>query len=207
MPDRMRRTDLFSVPIWTADLDQFAPDLPRMIEVAEALLREHPSPGELFSQSSAVLQDDPDPAWIEFFRVLAAMMARIINREMPPHYPFERAFLKSWVLRIDDVAEFERTGSTLNALHSHIPAVLSSVLYLRVPDDLLDASTGGTTFKDPNSVNTRAYLRPEFHVAPAPLRLVIFPAWLEHLPERPAPGLRLDTPRLIVSTDLRVELN
>jgi len=207
MADEVHRTDLFATPMWTADLTQFHDRLPQMIDTAERVLAESPAPpGELFSQSQAVLQDVDDPAWIEFFRFLAATMERIVGREMPPVYPFERAFLRSWVLRVDDPDQYQHTGTTLNALHSHIPAVLSSVFYLQVPGALVDASTGGTTFKDPNSVNTRAYSRPEFHLAPAPLRLAIFPAWLEHLPERPPAGTVLDVPRIVVSTDLRVEL-
>ena len=207
MPGDLVRTDLFPVPIWTIDLVELRPQLPAMIAAAEALLADAPAVGELFRQSQALLQDSTEPAWVEFFRVLAAHMERIIGREMPPQYGFKRAFLRSWVLQVDDAEDYESTGTLLNAVHSHVPAVLSSVLYLRVPDALVDAPSGGTTFKDPNSINTRSYSTPEFHVSPAPLRLVVFPAWLEHLPEPPRPRSALQGGRLVVSTDLRVELD
>lgn len=178
-----------------------------MITAAERLLEEEPAPQkELFQQSRSILQQSTEPGWEKFFAVLRGFMERIISRELPPQYDFRRFFLRSWVLQIDEASDFMRTGSTLNVLHSHIPAVLSSVFYLQVPDDLINAPSGGTTFRDPNSVNTRAYSRPDFHVSPAPLRLVIFPAFLEHCPEQPRPEVVMEKPRIIVATDLRVDL-
>lgn len=205
MKAAVARTDLFATPIWTVDLLDFADRLPALVAAAERVLDQHPADTtDLFRQSAAVLQDDPEPAWVDLFRVLAATMESIVADELPLAYGIDRAYLRSWVLRIDDADQFAHTGSALEILHAHLPAVLSSVLYLQVPDALADAPFGGTTFRDPNSVHTRSQGRADVHVAPAPLRLVIFPSYLEHCPEAPPPGLVLDRPRIVVATDLRV---
>jgi hypothetical protein len=202
----LTRTDLFPTPVWSVDLTELAEHVPAMVAEAEAVLERSPADdNDLFEQSRAVLQASTEPGWVEFFRIIAAHMEAIVGRDLPAHFGIERAYLRSWVLRIDDPSAHNRIGSTLDLLHSHLPSVLSSVFYLQVPTALVEASHGGTTFRDPNAAVTRAYRRPDVQVAAAPLRLVIFPSHLEHCPERPAPATVFDRPRLVVSTDLRVE--
>ena len=199
----LERADLFATPIWTAQLSAFEAHLEEMASVARRVLMEHPThEDDPLHQSRAVMQEVDDERWRAFFAVLASLMETITGRELPPGYAFGEGILRSWVLEIADEAEWRRTSSTLVALHSHLPAVLSSVFYVEVPPELRGRTSGGTTFKDPNSAVTGAYRRPSEHVSAHPGRLVIFPSWLEHMPEPPASAVHLSGARLIVATDL-----
>ena len=147
---RAHRSDVFAVPLWTADLDEFGDDLAEMAHVARDVLHRHPTDADdPHDQSRAVLQEEHHPAWQRYFEVLSGIMEEIVSRDLPPRYTFSSAFLRSWVLEISDVDAWRQSSSTLVALHSHLPAVLSSVFYLEVPEVLIGATSGGTTFKDP----------------------------------------------------------
>lgn len=88
-------------------------------------------------------------------------------------------------------------------LHAHPRALLSSVLYLRVPDELVDTPWGGTVFRDPNAANTGYMVdRPLSRVPAAPLGLVVFPGWLEHAPAEPPDAAPYSSPRIVVATDV-----
>ncbi|HEX2575850.1 MAG TPA: putative 2OG-Fe(II) oxygenase, partial [Aquihabitans sp.] len=88
-------------------------------------------------------------------------------------------------------------------LHAHPRAILSCVLYLQLPDELVDLPQGGTGFRDPNAGPT-SYMagRPWQWIAARPLDLLVFPSWVEHAPGeavRPGPYTR---PRIVIATDV-----
>lgn len=199
----VQRTDLFPTPIWTTDLTHLADQRDGMAAAAREVLAASPaSPADPLSQSAAVLQNSDHPGWQSFFEYLRSTMEDIVGKELPPAYATDGWFLRSWVVEVSDYDDWHHTG-LLRSLHAHLPSLLSSVLYVEVPEALRGADSGGTTFRDPMAAITGSYRPSDVHVSPQELRLVIFPSWLEHLPQPPDPGLRIESPRLVVATDLR----
>jgi hypothetical protein len=202
------RQELFPIPLWIAQFDELRPWLPGMIRTAESLIENDPS-GEnpFFEQSEATLQASNDPGWTKYFELLSRLMEQILAEgSFSPHYPVSRAFLRSWVVRMRSHRDFERTGGVLEVLHSHIPAVMTSVFYLQVPPHLVGRPEGGTVLRDPSSANTRPYRNVIHNIEAVPLRVAVFPGFIEHAPERPPPGPSFSVPRLLVSTDLRLDM-
>ena len=200
------RSDLFPSPIWVIDLDEFIVDLTHMASVARTVLSSHPTdPNDPYRQSRAVLQEVRDVSWRRFFVRLGEYMAGIISTEVRLQSSGDLGKLRSWVLEIKPEDRWRQSATVSRDLHSHLPSTLSSVFYVEVPYSIIGQSTGGTTFRDPNAVITQAFRPATVHVSAVPGRLIIFPSWLEHAPEPPATELLLDSPRLVVSTDLRID--
>ena len=173
-----------------------------MTNEVERVLEESPSEHSPFEQSRAVLQQSDEPGWQLFFSRLSSIMQDIVANELRPRFDF-KATMSSWAIRMKSPEDYAATDGVLTPLHSHLPSVLTSVFYLQVPKACIDTDHGGTVLRDPQSANTRAYRAPDVHIPPRPLRLAIFPAYIEHAPERPkTPSLDVD--RIVVSTDLRV---
>lgn len=201
------RHDLFPVPLWINQLDFLAPHLSAMILEAEEFINFCPAnASDPYQQSDGFLQRSEDEGWRRFFSFVGDEMQRILRDEMPLKFNISRAYLQSWSLRINGDDDYADHPSVLEVLHSHLPAVLSSVFYLRVPPEMIEAGGGGTLLRDPLAPITRQFRDVGYHIAPVPLRLAIFPSYLEHAPERPAQRMTWSTSRLIVSTDLRVDL-
>ncbi len=205
----VHRRDLFPTPIWQVDLSHLHGHMQEMIADAEELIATDPFVGnQLFSQSRTHLQSRGGPAWKAFFHETAAIMQHIMERDYPPTFPVTGGTLRSWAMRITDPKEFDRAGGGIQSvLHAHLPSFLSSVFYLQVPDELLETGTGGTTFRDPASSLSQMHRQPWIHIPPNPFELVIFPSHLEHAPERPQGVESFSTPRIVVSTDLRLTLD
>lgn len=200
------RHDLFAVPVWINQLDFLEPYLDGMILEAEEFITFCPArTTDIYEQSDAFLQRSENEGWRRFFSFVSEEMQRILRDEMSPKFPISKAHLHSWSLRINGDHDYADHPSVLEVLHSHLPAVLSSVFYLQVPPEMIDAGGGGTLLRDPLAPITRQFRDVGYHVEPVPLRLAIFPSYLEHAPERPAQRMAWSTSRLVVSTDLRVD--
>lgn len=200
----VQRTDLFALPVWQSRLDEMAPHAPDMIAVADGVIRDTPvHSAEPFAQSQGVLQKSPDPNWRRFFGLVGQVMERVLGSEFVPQRPVASAWLESFVMRIDDPAEYVRTAG-MDMLHSHVPFALSSVFYLSVPSALEGAEHGGTSFRDPMAVNGRLFRSPTHHIPAHPMELLVFPAFVEHQTDFPVPLEPWDRPRTVVVTDLMV---
>lgn len=202
-----QRRDLFPVPVWISQLDFLAPYVDEMILEAEQFIAFSPAKdADPYQQSDAFLQRSEDEGWQRFFSFVGGEMQRILRDDLPPRFDISRAYLRSWVLRINCDHDYASHPSVLEPLHSHLPAVLSSVFYLRVPPEMSKVGGGGTVLRDPLAPVTRQFRDVGHHIEPVPLRLAIFPSYVEHAPERTAERADWSTSRLIVSTDLRVDL-
>ena len=97
---------------------------------------------------------------------------------------------------------YKRVQGTENAdklpWHSHYPAFLSGIFYLRVPPDPNDR--GGTQFADPRSALCS---RPrDVFVSPVEMSWLIFPSWLSHRTD-PSPN---PDPRYVIAADCYVSV-
>lgn len=200
----VHRMDLFAIPIWQSRLDEMAPHTDAMIATANDVIRDAPVPSaDPFAQSQPVLHRSPDPNWRRFFQRVGQVMERVLESEWVPQRPVTSAWLESFVMRIDDPAEYVRTVG-VDTLHSHVPYTLSSVFFLSVPSVLQGADHGGTSFRDPMAVNARLFRSPTHHMPARPMELLVFPAFVEHKTDLPVPLEPWDRPRTVVVTDLMV---
>lgn len=189
---------LFPVPVWTVDLSPyFADDLATMVSDVDWIIDEDRAPAPLEQSRAAISALTTEP-WPRYHQVLAQICEGLLARAWP-EAGYEVGRLATWGLRMAGPSG----GGLLRHLHAHPRAMLSSVLYLQIPDELVDHRHGGTLFRDPNASNT-SYMaeRPLARIAARPLRLVVFPAWLEHAPAEPPTGGRYSKPRIVVATDV-----
>ena len=58
-------------------------------------------------------------------------------------------------------------------------------------------------FRDPRANDTMDFVGyPVAYVPPAPMRLLVFPSFLEHAPAYPGDGVEFSEPRLVVAGEL-----
>lgn len=194
----MDQLGLFSIPVWTVDLSTFfADDLATMVDDVAWIIDENRADAP-FEQSRAGIELLTTAPWPRYHQVLSQICEGLL-RQAWPLAGYEVGRFASWGLRMTRPSG----GGMLRHLHSHPRAVLSTVLYLQVPDELLGEPHGGTLFRDPNAANTSYMVdRPIARVPAHPLRLVVFPAWLEHTPAEPPTIDVYSKPRIVVATDV-----
>ena len=169
------------VCVWTTEL-------PDMIEHHEAMERDIQkllSEGKQNKltygvQTLSILQTLKGDHWTKFFNnIRLAVRTAIGYFEMSADE--SRVQLRAWAsyLRSKDVTE---TSFRLNSLHSHAPAFVSGVYYLRAPNVEPQSSiVSGTYFVNPVSYLPQS-ISPGLIVTSLVGRLVLFPSAIMHAP-------------------------
>ena len=142
------------------------------------------------------LEHRTEPHWRIFF----AELDRIVDGIAASLHPtwVERS-LHSWGLVFRSTEDWP---SNFQSIHAHAQATFSSVCYLQVPNELAATGVGGTLLRNPlANIHHRYYDVDYVRFDPAELTVVVFPGFLEHLPERPLTDLRFAAPRVVIATD------
>jgi len=201
----LRRADLFAVPVWRCRLDD-VPDADEgeMARAADDHIAREPAHGAPFAQSDVTLTRHPSPALRAYFAWIGARFEELVRTDLTYRRPIRRAYVESSAMRIDQLTEFSRLVG-LESLHAHLPALVTSVLYLRVPSTLEGAPHGGVVLRDPASVATNVFGRARHHEPAEQGKLFVFPGYVEHRTDGAPPDVPWDRPRTVIVTDLLVD--
>jgi hypothetical protein len=199
----VQQESLFPIPLWIADLSFLAADLPALVADTERLLVDAPSVGSPFRQTNPVLQDQAGDHWTRLLEAVTSVGGAVLAQCYKPEANFEIGAVRAWGLEISSAAEYEGPEAVLNLLHVHQRSLLSCVVWLRVPQELVEDRRAGTMFRDPRANDTMDFVGyPVAYVPPAPLRLLVFPSFLEHAPAYPGHAIEFSSPRLVVAGEL-----
>lgn len=148
------------------------------------------------NRTRELLTDRPEPHWRAYFAGLDGIVDRVAS-DLHPRWTCRSAH--SWGLVFRSTDDWP---SNFRSLHAHAQATFSTVCYLDVPPELVDAGAGGTLLRNPlANVHHRYYDVDYIRFDPVELGVVVFPGFLEHLPERPDGRVDFSRPRVVVATD------
>jgi Putative 2OG-Fe(II) oxygenase len=200
---QLRKTALFEIPVWSVDLREIEPYHAEMAAEVEDLIDGVPA-GHSARHLAHQTQSDPFGLPSEGWRLLEARCNELYAELARANFQRWRSgqfHLRRWALRLGTLSTAEKEQLKRDALHNHLPALFSSVYYLKVPVSLAGTEEGGTVFVNPLG-NLMDIMGPRnAMVAAHEGRLVIFPSFLDH---RPGP-LDWDSPddvRIVISTDI-----
>lgn len=199
----LSRSSLFEIALWTAQLDEVVPyhadmawEVEHLIDGASAdeppRYLAHQTPSDPFLL--------PNPGW----RLLERLCNKAYSDLAKQHFQRWRAgefHLRRWAIRFGRLRDADKARLARDAVHNHLPALFSSIYYLRVPPALDENPDGGTLFVNPIG-NLMDLMAPRTTtVAPKEGRLLIFPSFVDHTPV-PIHWDAEDTPRIVVSSDV-----
>lgn len=193
-----QRRGAFEVPIWQVDLgDVLQPVTDELVATAHRALTERPAVNRPFRQSAADL-----PLHYAVFDELSTLLTEVVDGLILASFdtvvgvttPRIRS-VDVWVLEVDGADDWDVQAQQMGVFHNHPGATFSSVLFLDAGDG---GSPSGTIFRSPHAHADPRLIAPYTVVPWAASNLIVFPSWLEHGPERPAPK---ETGRLTIATD------
>lgn len=193
-PTTLLRVDV-SDKISSEDMVKLVSEIDRYCEDPQYLFQEEGIPNY---QSKAFLFDDDNMSFVckklkqtfltscELYLKKVPHLCDRQDKVMPLH---TRAwFFKSW----------KSMDSVKDVLHSHSPAFLSGIFYIKIPTS--SETDGGTLFVDPR--NGESKFGRKSHVSAIEGSWIIFPGWLQHMSKR----CDSDSPRYVIAADLFVKV-
>jgi hypothetical protein len=196
-------TSLFQIPLWTAQLDEVVQYHEEMADEVEQLIDNVPdseSASYLAHQTSSDPFHLPSKGWKILEQLCNDAYGGIANR----HFQRRRSgefHLRRWAIRYGRLSEAEKSRLRRDSVHNHLPALFSSIYYLRLPPDFVERPEGGTLFVNPIG-NLMDLLSPRTTtIAPREGLLLVFPSFVDHTPV--AIDWEADKiPRIVVSSDV-----
>lgn len=138
----------------------------------------------------------PEAHWQRFYEAIGAVVDVAASTLHPPWV--SRTF-HGWGLVFRSVTDWP---SNFMSIHAHSQATFSSVCYLSVPPELSAIDRGGTLIRNPLANIHHRYLDLDYVRFPAvELGILVFPGFLEPLPERPTDEVEFSVPRIVLATD------
>lgn len=197
------RSRLFEIPMWLADFSDVVPHHDVMARELDELL-DNPAheraPSQLGHQTTSDPFDLPSDGW----RVLERLTNQAFSEVLKTSFRRQRSgefHQRRWALRLGRLSPDEKARLESEGLHNHLPALFSSVYYLRVPDDLENKPEGGTLFVNPLA-NVMDLIGPRTTaVEPREGRFVVFPSFVDHKP-LPIQWDAGPVARLVISCDV-----
>jgi hypothetical protein len=191
--------------MWVAQLDDVVPYHESMAKEAEELIdrdnarAEGPRP-YLAHQTTSDPFDLPSPGW----KLLDDFCNNIFSNLAKQNFQRWRAgefHLRRWAIRFGRLTQEEKAQLARDAVHNHLPALFSSIYYLRLPPEFADKPNGGTVFVNPIG-NLMDLMSPRTRVIePQEGRLLVFPSFVDHAPV-PIEWDASDISRIVISTDV-----
>lgn len=199
----LSRASLFEIPLWTAYFDKVVPyhaDMSREVENLIDGASADERPHYLAHQTPSDPFLLPSPGW----RLLERLSNKAYSDLAKRHFQRWRSgefHLRRWAIRFGRLSDADKARLVRDSLHNHLPALFSSIYYLRVPQAFDENPAGGTLFVNPIG-NLMDLMTPRTKtIAPKEGRLLIFPSFVDHTPV-PVHWDAEGTPRIVVSTDI-----
>lgn len=153
----------------------------------ERELEENPHESSELHQTSPNLAGRTEPHWQALFTELRRRFVELIRET---RLAIGHLTLTAW-----GVGDWKTEAPRLLTSHTHSPALLSAVYYLRVPASIL----GGTYFEIPQMGPFFGNGEPGLELRPRTGDLVVFPGWLPH-----ASAFRVGHEDTVTSSDARL---
>lgn len=198
----LRRKALFEIPIWSIDLATVVPHHAEMATEVDQLIDK-----ELAQNTARVLAhqtvSDPFALPSDGWRVLERATNRAYSELAQTQFQRWRDgefHIRRWAIRLGRLSTEEKARLERDQVHNHLPALFSTVYFLRIPSAIAGVD-GGTRFWNPLG-NLMDVTAPRLCDVPAlEGRLLIFPSFLDHAPI-PVDWDAEDDSRLVISSDL-----
>ena len=202
MGNEVERSNLFTVPMWSASVPADTPWIGTLVHDIDAIL----DAGDLdFEQCSGhqtlpELQYRSEPHWASFFAFVTETFEQIASTAGQLRWATHG--LRSWGLRVNQVSsEKDKKRGPVRTLltHNHSPALLTSVFTCELPSSPLPEDLS-TVFYNPASHINCPWQNRTALVPPAVGVLSVFPGWIEHAAPIVSP-VPIGERRVIISTD------
>ncbi len=199
----LERSALFEIPSWSSVLADVLPFHDEMIAEVE---REIDANAKDAAGIHLADQTTTDPFALDSrgWKVLedaSNSLYRRIVQETFQRWRSGEFHLRRWAIRFGRQSEEEMQRLSRESVHNHFPALLSSVYYLSVPDELAGNEAGGTRFLNPLS-NLLETMSPRETVVHAEAgKIVVFPSFVDHTPV-PIRWTAAGQSRIVVASDL-----
>ena len=194
------RKNLFGVPLWTASLPDVVPHHSAMANEIDKHIEAGGASSTALAHQTAI---DPmrlqDPGW----KILEARMNEVLADVIRKHlrrWRYGQLHIRRWAVQLGRLSAEEKARLPGEFTHNHLPALLSAVYYLRVPADL-PSGHGGTSFFNPLANLMDLFGPRDAYEEPTPGKLLVFPAYLDHVP---VPGTwdASENTRITISADV-----
>jgi hypothetical protein len=205
MSMNLSRTSLFEIPLWVAQLDEVVPYHAEMAREVELLIdrgsgdSDDPPP-YLAHQTPSDPFELPSEGW----RLLERLSNEAYSNLAKEYFQRWRSgefYLRRWAIRFGQLSEFDKARLARDSVHNHLPALFSSIYYLRIPSEFNENPEGGTLFVNPIG-NLMDLMSPRTKtIAPKEGRFLVFPSFVDHTP-LPIQWDSSGTPRIVVSSDV-----
>jgi hypothetical protein len=198
----LTRTALFDTPMWVSQIDEVRPFHDEMCAEVEDAIDSAPRDRAAFLAHQT--PSDPFLLGSRGWSILEERSNAIYSalaRESFQRWRAGEFHLRRWAIRLGRLNQEEKSRLARDGVHNHLPALLSSIYYLRVPAEFADDPAGGTEFCNPLANLMDMFGPRRTVVPPREGRLVIFPSFLDHAPV-PVGWDAGSVSRIVVSTDL-----
>jgi hypothetical protein len=199
----LSRASLFEIPMWTAQFDEVVPFHVEMTEQVERLINSTPeaeAPRFLAHQTPS----DPFTLPSEGWRILERLCNEAYSTLAKQYFRRWRSgefHLRRWAISYGQLSESEKSRLRRDGVHNHLPALFSSIYYLRIPPEFTGRPEGGTLFVNPLG-NLMDLMSPRTTtILPKEGLFVVFPSFVDHSPvpiEWDSSGIS----RIVVSSDV-----
>lgn len=197
------RTALFDIPIWTAQFDEILPYHEQMAEEVEGLIDDtsaEEAPRYLAHQTPT----DPFTLPSEGWRILERLSNDVYTDLAKRYFQRWRSgefHLRRWAIRLGRLDEADKARLARDSVHNHLPALFSSIYYLRIPNQFVDNPDGGTRFINPIGSLMDLMGPRTTSIAPREGRFLVFPGFVDHTPI-PIEWDADDVSRIVLSSDV-----
>src|SRR5207248_2989856 len=136
------------IPMWLSEFSDVIPYHEEMASEVDRLLEsasgdaDSPTLGHQTASDPFLL---PSLGWRVLERATNEAFSKVIRTSLGRRRTGE-FHVRRWALRLGRLTQSEKTRLDAQGLHNHLPALLSSVYYLRVPSELAEQREGGTIF-------------------------------------------------------------
>lgn len=178
----LERRPLFEIPYWRLDLPSVRPfhsEMTREVEdQIDRELRDGRDNPFTAHQTHADPFELPSLGWSRLDDALREALTEIASTTFRRQTEGE-FHLRRWAIRYGRLSDKDKERLRRDAVHNHMPALLSSLYYLSVPADLPEGKAG-TRFLSPLGGHLQFVAAPEVVVGGSEGELLIFPAQLDH---------------------------
>ncbi|MCP5246307.1 MAG: hypothetical protein H6937_10355 [Burkholderiales bacterium] len=109
--------------------------------------------------------------------------------------------IRRWAIKYGTLSDEEILNLNTHGIHNHLPALFSSIYYLRIPDELSSNDKGGTQFSSPWGAIMDLYMPRSRIMHAVEGLLIVFPSFIDHTPV-PVDWISKCESRIVISTDL-----
>ena len=201
----MIEKSLFSVPFWELLVTQVEPYIDEMTSEVDELIEKQLSKNKEDRYLAHQTKSDPFRLPSVGWKLLDAEMkkafSKIIRKKLPRHVNGE-LHIRRWAIRYGTLSVEESSILKEESVHSHCPALLTSVFYLSIPEAIEQHETAKTRFFNCLPTISKLLTPKEHDIGGEAGRMIIFPGDIEHTSLCEDWFSKSDEKRIVVVSDV-----